>query len=62
MGLIDKIKGQGGEEEPGHGKRGDDDSKTDSGASGSANEALPGGASGEEAAAATPQRAAELAD
>jgi len=56
MGLLDKLKKSAEQDE----KEGEDKSSSSPG--GTDQESLPGGASGKEAAEATPQRAAELAD
>jgi hypothetical protein len=57
MGLLDKLKLT----DESKGKPSEKESSSSSGG-GADKESLPGGASGKEAAEATPQRAAELAD
>ncbi len=61
MGLIDKIK-QAGTRGAGDKKRRRSAKESREKQPKSEHEALPGGASGEEAAKTNPQRAAELAD
>jgi hypothetical protein len=60
MGLLDKLRGRGSDQES---EKDEKSSDEEPGGHSGAGESLPGGASGGEAAeASNPQRAAELAD